>query len=246
MLNKDAVKIDTGIEGLNKMLNGGLFPGRIILVSGPAGTGKTTIGMQFIHTGLKKFDEPGVFITLEQSKEKLKEDMKKLGMDLDKLGDKFSLVGGAIAEVVYYKEKTKAKMEDFLMEIEEIIKQTDAKRVVIDSLNLFLMLFKTDEERRSALISLIELLTRHKCTTLLTCEVKENTFDLSWYGFEEFIVDGVIALYNVKVDSTFLRGLTIRKMRGMKHEKNIVPYEITDRGIVIYPEQLMFNAVKNT
>lgn len=230
-------RVDTGIEGLNQMLNGGLLAGRVILVSGSTGTGKTTLGMQFIYEGIKKYNEPGVFVTLEQSKEKIKEDMGKLGINLDGLGNGFNLIGGSIAKVMHYRDKTKAKVEDFLAEVEEIIKQTKAKRVVIDSLNLFLILFKTDEERRRALLALAEMLSRYKCTTLFTCEVRENTSDLSWYGFEEFVVDGVIVLYNIKQESSFLQGLAIRKMRGIKHEKSIVPYSITDKGVVVYPEE---------
>jgi len=231
------MRIKTGIEGLDEMLNGGLVSGRAVLLSGSSGTGKTTLGMQFIYRGIKDFNEPGVFITLEQSKEKIKEDMKTLDMDLDDLGVQFNLVGGSMAKIKYYQGKTKAKADDFIAEIEEIVKETKAKRVVIDSLNLFLLLFETDEERRRALLALTEALSRLNCTALLTCEVRENTFDISWHGFEEFVVDGVITLYNVKQGSVFHQGIAIRKMRGMSHIKDIVPYKITDKGIIVYLEE---------
>lgn len=232
-----ADRVKTGIDGLDDMLEGGFIPGRAILISGSAGTGKTSLCMQFIYNGIKNYDEPGVFITLEQSKEEIKNDMKKLGMDLDELGSKFNLIGGSVMEVMKSKEKTQARFEDFLLEIEDIIKQNNAKRVAIDSLNMFLILFNTDEERRKALVSLVELFSRRNCTALLTCEIRGNTLESSWYGFEEFVVDGVIVLYNKKRQSCFVQGLAIRKMRGIKHEKNIVPYEITDKGITVYPEE---------
>jgi len=231
------MRVKTGIKGLDEMLNGGLLPGRVVLISGPTGSGKTILGVQFIYNGIKYFDEPGIFITLEQSKKKIKEDMRALGMDLDELGDKFRLIGGPIAKIKYNKEKTKAKLEDFIKEVEEVVKEVGAKRVVIDSINLFLLLFKTDEEKRRALLELTETLSRLNCTALLTCEVRENTFDISWWGFEQFVVDGVITLYNVKQGSIFQQGIAIRKMRGTKHVKDIVPYRITDKGIVVYPEE---------
>jgi KaiC/GvpD/RAD55 family RecA-like ATPase len=230
-------RISMGIKELDDMLDGGIPRGSIILISGPLGTGKTTLGVQFIYNGIKKFNEPGIFITLEQNKKKIIEDMKSFGMDLENLGYDFQLVGGHIAEVMYYKDKTKAKVEDFLNEIEEIIQKSKTKRVVIDSINLLLMLFKTDEERKKALLSLSQLLSKNDCTTLLTCETRENTSDLSWYGFEEFIVDGVISLYNVKRETTFHQRITIRKMRGVEHSKKIYPYKITDSGIKIYSEE---------
>ncbi|MCX6819151.1 MAG: AAA family ATPase [Candidatus Aenigmarchaeota archaeon] len=231
------MRTKTGIEGLDIMLNGGLLSGRVILLSGSAGTGKSTLGMQFIYNGIKQFNEPGVFITLEQDKEKLKQDMKSISMDLDKLGNSFSLIGGSMAKIKYYQTKTKAKLEDFIAEIEEVVKETKSERIVIDSINLLLLLFNTDEERRKALLALTEALSRLKCTALLTCEVRENTFDISWWGFEQFVVDGVIAMYNVKKDPMFYQGIVIRKMRGMDHNKNIVPYKITDKGIAVYPEE---------
>jgi len=229
-------RVNIGIKEIDDMLSGGLPKGRVILLSGSSGTGKTTFGVQFVYNGIKNFNEPGVFITLEQNKEKIKEDMRSVGMDIEEL-DNFNLIGGSVAEVMHFKDKTKAKVNDFLAEIEEIIKQTKAKRVVVDSLNLFLILFKTEEERRKALLSLCQILSKNKCTALLTCETKENTFDLSWYGFEEFVVDGVITLYNVKQGQVFHKGITIRKMRGVNHSESIYPYKITDKGIKIYTEE---------
>jgi KaiC/GvpD/RAD55 family RecA-like ATPase len=118
-----------------------------------------------------------------------------------------------------------------------MVVKTGAKRVVLDSVNLFLMLFDTDPERRRAMFALSKMLTDLGCTSLLTCEVKENTNSLSWYGFEEFVVDGVIVLYSMREKSAFLQGIAVRKMRMVKHRRNIVPYEITDKGLIVYPTQ---------
>jgi circadian clock protein KaiC len=229
--------VSTGIEELDNMLDGGIPSGRSVLVSGSSGTGKTTLGMHFIYNGIKKYEEPGLFITLEQDKSKIVEDMKSVGMDLNSLGSKFNIVGGQVADVLYYKNKTKAKIDDFIKEVDEIIKKTGAKRVVIDSVNLLLMLFNTEEEKRKALISLSQILSKNNCTSLLLCEVRENTFDLSWYGFEEFVADGVITLYNVKQEAVFHQGIAVRKMRGVDHTKSIFLYKITDKGIRIYPDE---------
>jgi circadian clock protein KaiC len=231
------LKVKTDVPGLDEMLNGGLLQGRAVLLSGSAGTGKTTLGMQFVYNGIKEHGSPGLFITLEQSREKIVEDMEKFGMDLSRLGDKFVMIGGPMAKIKYYQDKTKASPEDFISEIETVIRESGAERVVIDSVNLFLLLFDTNEERRKALLTLVETLSKLRCTALLTCEVKEGSFDLSWHGFEEFVVDGVITLYNVKQGPVFHQGLAIRKMRGMSHRKEIVPYKITDKGFVIYPDE---------
>jgi len=229
------MRVDTGIRGLDQMLNGGLLPGKVILVSGPAGTGKTTFAMHFVFAGTKK-GEHGLFITLEQNKKKMTEDMLSVGMDV-KGNRKLTIVGGSMADIMRFQKKVKAKPQDFLDEIEEIVKKNNVKRVVIDSSNLFLMLFKDDEERRNALLSLTEMLSCLGCTAVLTSEVKENTKDLSWYGFEEFVVDGVITLTNdVSYDKYYKNAIAVRKMRGTAHDKSVVEYKITDKGVIVFPE----------
>ncbi|MFQ6010437.1 MAG: RAD55 family ATPase [Candidatus Aenigmatarchaeota archaeon] len=238
----DDEMVKTGMEGLDELLGGGIPYGRVALVSGSSGTGKTTFGVQFIYHGTK-MGEPGLFITLEENKEKIISDMKGLGMDIEAEKD-FNIIGGPVAQLLHTSGKSGANLKDFIREIKEVIEETGAKRVVLDSINLFLMLFKNDEERRKALLSLIELLGRMNCTALLTCEVRENSYDLSWYGFEEFVVDGVITLYNMRQESSFLQGITVRKMRGVKHQKNIVPYAITSKGIIVYPQQPLFGLTK--
>jgi KaiC/GvpD/RAD55 family RecA-like ATPase len=67
--------------------------------------------------------------------------------------------------------------------------------------------------------------------------VKENSQDLGWYGFEGFVVDGIVILYNMKERSSFVQGIAVRKMRGVNHKKIIAPYVITEKGVVVYPDQ---------
>ena len=234
-MRTDAERVSTGMPGLDELLNGGVPKGRVILVSGASGTGKTTFGMQFLYNSALE-GEPCLFITLEESKDKIMEDMKGVGMDITGI-EGFHVAGGSVADMLYMSKKSGAGLNDFLMEIKGMVEKTGSKRVVIDSVNLFLMLFETDEERRRALLSLSKLLGQLGCTALLTCEVKENTLDISWYGFEEFVVDGVITLYNIREKSSFLQGIAVRKMRGVNHRKTIAPYKITDKGIVVYTDQ---------
>jgi circadian clock protein KaiC len=211
-------KVKTNIEGLDIMLKGGLLPGRNILLSGPCGSGKTIFAVQFAYNGSIN-GENSLYVTLEESKDKLYEDMIKFGFDLRKAEaeGKFILIGGPIASVHSYMEKVDANINNIIKEIEEVVKENNIKRVVIDSINLLTMLLKTEEERRKALASLCNSLSTLGCTTILTSETKEGSMDLSRYGIEEFVVDGVIVLYLVRQGSRFVPGITIRKMRGSDH-----------------------------
>ena len=239
------MKIPTGIDGLDQMLRGGLIPGRNVLLSGPCGSGKSILAVQFLYNGIMKHKEPGLYITLEETKEKFYQDMGKLGMNLHEAekGNGFLLIGGPIASLKGYMEKVDASIKNLIEEIKEVVKERKIKRVVIDSINLLTMLSKNEDERRKALAMVANSLSALGCTSLLISETKEGSMDLSRYGIEEFVVDGVIVLYLVRQGSKFAPGITIRKMRGTNHDKEIRFYKITDKGIEVYPQETLFTNV---
>ncbi len=241
-MKKSSKKSPTGIKGLDKMLMGGVVSGRNTLVSGPCGSGKSTFAAHFLHSGIKDHGEKGMYVTLEETKEKFYNDMAEFGMDLkaaEKKGD-FVLVGGPIASLHGYMEKVNANVKNLIEEIEEVVKEKGVKRVVIDSINLLSMLSKDDDENRKTLAMIANSLSALGCTSLLISETKEGSMDLSRYGMEEFVVDGVIVLYLIREGSKFISGVTVRKMRGSNHDKEIRYYQITNKGIVVYPQESVF------
>jgi len=238
-------RILSGVPGMDELLGGGLPKGRTILVSGACGTGKTIFVSHFVQEGVKQ-NENCVYVTFEQMKEKLNEDLKEIGIDFSRMEaeDKLTVVGGPVGHIKFFKEKTKANMFDISNEIKEVIQEKNATRVVIDSINLFTMLFENDLERRKAMAELTSMLEKLNCTTLLTCEVREGTKDISWYGFEEFVVDGVIALYRIFFENSFERAISVVKMRGIEHSHSMKSMQITKDGLIVYPEQEPFHDVK--
>lgn len=238
-------RVLTGIHGVDELLGGGLPKGRTVLISGSCGTGKTIFVSHFIKEGVKQ-NENCVYVTFEQMKEKLNEDLLEIGIDFQKMEKEgnLTIVGGPIGHIKYFKEKTKADMFDLSNEIKEVIMEKKATRVVIDSVNLFTMLFENDMERRKAMAELTSMLEKLNCTTLLTCEVREGSRDISWYGFEEFVVDGVIALYRISFDNRFERAVSVVKMRGIEHNQSMKSMQITKKGLVVFPEQEPFHDVK--
>lgn len=218
-------------------MGGGYPEGRTILLSGRCGTGKTIMCFHFIQESVKH-NEKCVFITFEQSKAKVTEDALAVGIDLDYMEEKGSLkiVGGMIAHVKYFKEKTRATADDLINEIKEIIQEVGATRVVVDSINLFSLLFDTLGDKRVALAGLVYTLEQLGCTSLLTSEIPEGTRKLGSHGFEDFVVDGVINLDRVYFGSSYERVINIVKMRGAKHSQSLRSYIIDRRGMTVYPD----------
>ena len=232
-------RIKTGIPGLDELLGGGFPKGKVVMVSGPSGSGKTILAAQFINQGIKN-NEGCVYITLEESKEKLLDNLLEIGIDFTQLEkkNKLRIIGGPVGRVKYFKEKTKANIYDIADEIKDVIMEIGAKRVVLDSVNLFTMLFETNLERRKAMADLVSVLGSLDCTALLTCEVKEGSPRMiSWHGFEEFVVDGVVVLYRLPFGNKYERAISVVKMRGVNHSQKVVSMSITKKGIEVYADR---------
>jgi len=240
---QDNIRVKTNITGLDKLLKGGLIRGRNFLVSGPCGSGKTTLAMQFLFNGVMDDKEPGLYVTLEERKDKIYADMKNFSFDLEEAEKTgiFHLIGGPVAGLSKYMESVDANVVHIMKEIEELVRTKGVKRVVVDSLNLLMFLTKEKHEQRKTIAMFCNALSELGCTVMFISETKEGTMDLSRYGVEEFVMDGVIVLYLVKQESSFVQGIAVRKMRGSDHDRKIRPYKITKKGVVVYPDEMMFS-----
>jgi KaiC/GvpD/RAD55 family RecA-like ATPase len=220
------------------MLFGGIPEGKTVMVTGHCGTGKTLLGFHFLRQGALE-NQSCVLLTFEESREKLLDDGLQVGIDLASFekARKLRIVGGQFGTLRFVKEKARASLDDLIEEVREIVKETGAKRVVVDSINLFTMLFESDAERRTALGKLVQVLSELGCTSLLTCEVPEDSKRFGWFGFEEFMTDGVVNLDRQLFAGRHERSITVIKMRGSAHNNGVRALDITCNGLVVYPEQ---------
>jgi KaiC domain protein len=223
-------RVKTGISGLDEMLQGGLPENHIVVVMGSFGTGKTTFGLQFLLEGLRN-NEPCIFISLEEDKESITKNAFSFGWDLTEALDKKKLG-------LFKLEPSDAKstITRIKSELPKFVKSFGAKRVVVDSVSLLNMMFSDDNDRRSNLFNLCQLLRSTGATTLLTAEVKDDNPRSSRDGLAEYTADGVLLLQSDENREGGEVQLTIRilKMRRTAHSRRVKPYSITDKGIVVH------------
>ena len=223
-------RVRTGIDGLDEMLQGGLPENHIVVVMGSFGTGKTTLGLQFIVEGLKH-EEPCIFISLEEDKDSITKNASSFGWDLAGAIDKKKLG-------LFKLEPSDAKttIVRIKSELPKFIKTFGAKRVVLDSVSLLNMMFTDENERRSNLFNLCQLLRSTGATVLLTAEVKDENPRSSRDGLAEYTADGVLLLQSDESKEGGEVQLTVRilKMRRTNHSRRVKPYSITDKGIVVH------------
>jgi len=227
-------RVKTGIVGFDELVNGGFPKGNVILVSGATGCGKSTFGGQFVYNGANMFDEAGVYVTLEEDIDKIIKNFSLYGWNLKKEIEKGRLL--FIQPELY-------KYDVLLSTIEDAVDKIGATRLVIDSLSLVGMYFKDPFQIRKSLLEFNRTIKRLGCTTLATSEVKEGTGELSTFGVEEFVVDGIVLLYLIKKENLFVRAITVRKMRGTAHSTRIHPLMMGANGLEVYPTEELFTAM---
>lgn len=220
-------RVTSGVKGLDKLLEGGFIPGSSVLVTGSAGTGKSTFLLQFMWDGLQN-GESCLFITLEETPEELKADALQYGWDFAK-----------------YEKSGKFRIEyfdpfelgDMQQRLKDLIIVNNFSRVSIDSSSLIGMYENDEYKTRKKLYSLVQSLKKAKTTSLISAEIPEESKQLSRFGVEEFVVDGVIVFYYLGIGEGVFRSISVRKMRQTNHKHGTFPMEITPKGLVVREEE---------
>jgi KaiC/GvpD/RAD55 family RecA-like ATPase len=227
--------IKTGILGFDELVGGGFPEGNSVLVCGKIGTGKSTFAMQYLAKGITDYGDLGVLVSLERDKRDLFQDASAFDWHLQRLEKEGTLqiLGGPISSVSREMEKAKAKIEDFISEVVEVVETSESRRVALERLDLLSMFSPDESEFKVQLSDLRERLAELGCTSVLTSEIREGREELSGLGAEE-ILDGVIVLYYEGEGLTRDRALEIRKMRGTEHSNRLHFFDIIEnKGIVI-------------
>ncbi len=227
MEEKDRVK--TGIPGFDELVNGGIPKNNLVVISGDPGSGKTIMCMNFIYAGAKKYDEPGIFISLEESRDDILSSANELGMDF------IELVGKKKVEVIAVELYDFDKLKDL---IEDSIHKLGAKRLVIDPGVIFRLYFKEELEARKQILALGKMIKKSGCTAIITNESSYGQEGL--FGLEEYVADGVVLLNHRKIKDKFYRSVAVLKMRNSKISEQSHPVVITKKGLEVLAKQEVY------
>lgn len=222
-------RVKTGIKGLDEMLNGGLLPQTANLVEGPPGTGKSTLGMQFIYNGIRLYDEPGLIVTFEEFPQQYYRDADSFGWDFYQLERE-----GKLRVIMTSPEVSRADLESVGGTIETLAREMGARRILVDSVSHLSQITSDPIELRSVVFGFLNSLKREGLTSILT---RESPAILGADEGEDntvaFVADGYIVLRYVEIESAIRKALLVLKLRGSDHAKDIRQYEITRQGIDI-------------
>ncbi|MCX8196989.1 MAG: hypothetical protein N3G80_01595 [Candidatus Micrarchaeota archaeon] len=225
----------SGIPGLDELMGGPLEEASTTIILGGPGCGKTTFLCQFLYNGAVEHGEPGVLLSFEEPSQIIFKHMQNFGFDFLSLEEQ-----NLFASISYRPHEVKKLVEEGGGLIWDTISSIGAKRLAIDSLTSYTMLFESPYQAREAQLLLFELLHKWKCTTFLSAEGTPSLLNHGMSGME-YLADGVILLHHPRHQSTRFRAIEILKMRGRKHSEKLCPFDfIPGKGIQIYPEENIF------
>jgi circadian clock protein KaiC len=227
-------KAPTGIQGLDEITAGGLPRGRPTLLCGAAGSGKTMVAAEFLVHGALQYGEPGVFMMFEESAEELAQNLRSLGVDLDKLqAQKKIAIDHVHIERNEIQETGEYDLEGLFIRLGHAIDSIGAKRVVLDTIEALFSGLPNHAVLRAELRRLLRWLKDRGVTAVITGERGETS--LTRYGLEEYVADCVILLDHRIVDQVSTRRLRVVKYRGTEHGTNEYPFLIGREGISVLP-----------
>lgn len=236
--SEDVKRVSTGITGLDGLLQGGFLPGRSYLVTGDAGTGKTTACVQFLKSGLEQ-GEKAVYVTVDERPAEILQAADSLGWDLQ---PHVQEKGFAILDASPYFSGRAGAMGDKGVDLQKIVsdlaayaKKLAATRLVIDPVTPLILSGDSPTGVQEHARMLIHLLQQNLATTnLITSHLPPRANNDLTNGIEEFLAAGVFILRVTQDGDRLVRTLSVKKMRGTAVEPCEIPFNIVkDHGILL-------------
>lgn len=234
-------RVQTGIKGLDGMLKGGIPAGNQIIVAGGPGTGKTLMSFEYLYKNALA-GNICIFFSLEEDTRMIIENAKEAFKDMTEMerlmAEKKLIIHGS-DQATSLVQKANKEVGTFvytftttIADIESMIAETGATRVVVDSVSIMKLFTKDANEYRGLSGRLVSTLRKLGVTSILTMEIDTPEKEKLQFQPEFFIYDGIVIMYLSRgIDENRVPTVEIIKMRGTEHSFATVPYEITASGI---------------
>lgn len=221
-------RVRSGIPGLDEMLNGGFMRGDAVIVAGGAGTGKTTLALQYIVNGIAQFGENGIYVTFEQMPDQIYRDAQSFGWDLRRMEEENKLRLVCTSGDLFFEGGGAEEM------LQDSMKEILPRRIVIDSLS-HLEIFSSEQDFRRQAYRLLMYFKAKGLSSLSTWEIAQEhgLYFASTRSGMSFLVDCVLILRYMEIESSIKKGLVVLKMRGSNHDKYLREFEITSKGFKV-------------
>jgi len=229
-------RLKTCIARLDDLLGEGIPLGSTLLIAGVAGTGKTVLGLEFIYRGAQA-GEKGIVFSFEETEERLRATARGLGWDLDGEIDR------GMVEIVFIPQPD-IMVEGHLLMMRERAEALGARRVVVDSVSVFLHKVKDPEIAREKTFQLATVIQNAQAVAFLATDIPYGSSQLSRFGVEETVVDGVILLTSSEEAFERQRYMEVYKLRNTAHSKGRHNLVIGPGGITIFPRYLAESAAE--
>ncbi|WP_437872934.1 ATPase domain-containing protein [Sorangium sp. So ce363] len=220
-------RLRTGISRLDELLGDGIPRGSTLLIAGVAGTGKTVLSLEFIYRGAKA-GEKGIFFSFEESEARLRATARGLGWDLD------AEIERGMVEIVFIPQPD-ILVEGHLLMLSERILGMKARRVVVDSVSVFLHKVRDPQVDREKVFQLASVIHNAQAVGFLATDIPYGTNQISRFGVEETVVDGVILLSSTEEGLERQRYIEIYKLRNTAHLRGRHSVHIGPGGLIVYP-----------
>jgi KaiC/GvpD/RAD55 family RecA-like ATPase len=243
--------VKTGIIGLDQLFEKGIPKNSNILIAGGAGSGKTIMCLQILNSAAKE-GKKCIYMSFEENEERLREHMEDFGWDAKEMESSGKLVIKRFSSFDISKsmDAMMAKQRgELLIDMEPLIipKGFTPEIVVLDSLSAISSYFLGNEQSyRSYIEQLFRFFEDIGATSFLISETGQELGLFSRSGVEEFLADGVIAIYNIRKGDVRESAIEVIKMRGAHFKKRVVAMQIVSAsGIEVFPEQEVFAGLEN-
>ncbi|MEX2616168.1 MAG: circadian clock protein KaiC [Alphaproteobacteria bacterium] len=229
------MKLESGIAGFDAITNGGLPSGGVCLIEGEPGAGKSVFSTQFLVAGAEKYDSPGILISFEESEDEILNYAAGFDWEIGRLHEsgRLRIVAARLDDDTI--RSGSFDLQALLSIVAEHARQSGAKRIVFDGLEVLLGLLENDALERLEFYRLKEWVKQHGFACILTAHRLEggNGADHRLMAFLPYMADCIVHLRHYLVDQVAVRTLQVSKYRGTAHRGGVYPFVIGTRGVTV-------------